>query len=154
MGKKPQTLLECQEFAKSKGGLCLSTEYKNVETTMPWQCEHGYIWNATFHSILNGTWCYYCNGTIRCTLEDCIEYARQKEGKCFEDHYVNMRTKMVWECKFGHKWSTTFGCIKAGQWCAKCAGLARLTLDDCIEWAKNKNVMEMRVRARMDGGIW
>ena len=56
------TIKECQEFAKTKNGKCLSTEYKNSKAKMSWQCSEKHTWITTFNSIKNGTWCPRCVG--------------------------------------------------------------------------------------------
>lgn len=58
------SLAECQKFAESKGGKCLSTEYINNRTKMLWKCENPehYVWEATFDGIKNGGWwCPECS---------------------------------------------------------------------------------------------
>ena len=50
---KKHTIEQCHEFAKTKGGLCLSTEYKCSKTKMNWQCEKFHIWSTSFHHIKN-----------------------------------------------------------------------------------------------------
>ena len=54
------TIKECQEFAKSKNGECLSTEYKNNSTKMQWKCSKNHTWFAKFGDIKQGSWCPKC----------------------------------------------------------------------------------------------
>lgn len=50
VGKAKSTLEECQELAISRGGECLSTEYKKARTSMEWKCEENHIWWAPFEN--------------------------------------------------------------------------------------------------------
>ena len=74
------TLEECQEFAKSKGGKCLSTDYKNNKAEMSWQCSVKHEWEATFNSIKSGYCCHQCADT-RLTIEECQIFAETKMGR-------------------------------------------------------------------------
>ena len=59
-GHAKHTIEECHDFAKTKDGLCLSTEYKNALTNMSWQCSKKHIWNTRFNDVKNGHWCPNC----------------------------------------------------------------------------------------------
>lgn len=48
-------------IAKSKGGECLSGEYKNARTPMKFRCRVGHEWFARPTNIRSGTWCSKCN---------------------------------------------------------------------------------------------
>ena len=65
------TIEECQSFAGSKGGKCLSTEYKNAHTKMSWQCSEKHTWITIFNVIKRGSWCPFCAGKARLTIEEC-----------------------------------------------------------------------------------
>jgi hypothetical protein len=135
MGKKPHTLDDCHKAAIDRDGRCLSLSYKNVETKMKWECAEKHQWETSFHAILHHTWCPHCCGKIKLTIEDCNALANNKGGLCLEKEYINNKTKMKWECSSGHQWATTFGSIRNGQWCKRCAGLSKLTIEDCIDFA-------------------
>lgn len=137
---KRLTLDECQKFAKLKNGKCLSNEYKSNRVKMMWQCEVGHIWTATFGCIKNdNTWCPFCAKTVRLTLEDCILYAKNMNGKCLSTIYVN-KEKTIWQCEFEHIWKANFNSMRRGKgrgsWCPYCSKTAKLTLFDCQNVAK------------------
>ncbi|CAG8836506.1 23482_t:CDS:1, partial [Racocetra persica] len=48
---KPLNLEIAKQIAHDRNGKCLSTEYKNSNAPMQWQCVMGYKWNATLRSI-------------------------------------------------------------------------------------------------------
>lgn len=70
----------CSELAHSKGGLFLSTVYKNNTTSYLWRCHDGHEWKTRLSVIEGGSWCPLCfasNGrfrkkesTLRGILED------------------------------------------------------------------------------------
>lgn len=54
-------LREMKRLARSKGGRCLSTEYKNNQTHLQWRCKNGHEWMAApSHTKHSGTWCATC----------------------------------------------------------------------------------------------
>jgi len=71
----------------------------------------------------------------RCTIDECISFALEKDGKCLSPEYVNNHTDMLWECGKGHTWTARFGSIKnSNSWCPKCSKF-RLTLEECQQIA-------------------
>lgn len=55
---------DMQNFAKKKGGRCLSTDYTNNRTKLIWQCKEGHIWKSAFTNIQRGKWCPTCSRGI------------------------------------------------------------------------------------------
>ena len=76
------SLEECQELAISRGGKCLSIEYKNNETYMEWKCKKDHTWVAVFSSIKNGgSWCPDCSKSLSEKL--CREILEEYTGLPF-----------------------------------------------------------------------
>lgn len=60
-GKAPVTIETLREWARKKGGLCLSSEYVNNYTPVEWECGEGHRWWAKWKNVgPNGTWCPKC----------------------------------------------------------------------------------------------
>ncbi len=57
---KEYTLQDMQELAKSRGGQCLSTEYKDIKSNLKWKCGFGHEWEASPRMPLTGHWCTQC----------------------------------------------------------------------------------------------
>ena len=132
------SLKECQDFAISKGGKCLSTEYINQGIHMEWKCkeESHPSWPATFKNIKKGRWCPFCARNVKLTLKECQEFAISRGGECLSTEYINARTSMEWKCEENHTWPATFDCVKnGGNWCPTCARNAKLTLEECQKFA-------------------
>lgn len=124
-------LLEMKELAKSRGGECLSTEYQDLYTKLKWRCSQGHEWSATAHgAVYSKAWCPKCAGVARLSLADAQAAAKSRGGEVLSLEYINATTKMRWRCGRGHEWLATLGSIKAGSWCAVCAGKARLTIEE------------------------
>ena len=88
-GSAPHELLDIIKLAESRGGKCLSTEYKNDMTKVIWQCSENHIWEATPNNIKRGKWCPTCSSGIGervCRL--CFE-------KIFNDHFNKVRPKWL-----------------------------------------------------------
>ncbi len=122
------TIEDCKEFAISKNGKCISTEYKNIDTNMRWKCSKNHEWSTRFDKIKNkGTWCPQCGikktaDAQRLTIAECKEFAISKNGKCISTEYKNNKTKMKWKCSEDHEWGATFHDIKnGGRWCPQCS---------------------------------
>ncbi len=120
------TLSEMQEVAASRGGECLSSEYRDAQTHLLWRCKKGHEWSATPNNIKRGKWCPYCAGKARLTIEQMREIATSRGGKCLSAEYTKSDEKLEWECAEGHRWHATPESIKGyggnrGSWCPRCA---------------------------------
>lgn len=118
--KLSDSLEKMQEVAVSRGGRCLSKEYKGSFTPLEWQCNQGHIWKAVPSSVKKGTWCPQCSGTKKKTIEDMHKLAQLNAGKCVSDKYINSKTPLRWECKNGHRFERTGSHVKEGRWCPFC----------------------------------
>jgi hypothetical protein len=128
------SLNDMRELAKAKGGKCLSTEYVNGRTKLIWECAEGHTWETCPENVKGtknrkGSWCLECSGNKRLTIEEMHKLAAERGGKCLSDKYVNSATKLKWECRDGHVWEATQYSIRAGGWCAECAGKKKLTIE-------------------------
>jgi hypothetical protein len=113
---------EMHELAKKKGGLCLSSTYKNSSTPILWQCKEGHQWKSTLSAVKHrGDWCKKCAGLQRGTIGEMRRLARKHGGECLSPKYTNRRTKLTWKCKEEHVWDALPYPIKEGTWCGICA---------------------------------
>ncbi|MBD3352203.1 MAG: NYN domain-containing protein [Candidatus Lokiarchaeota archaeon] len=52
------------------------------------------------------------------------QLAEEHGGTCLSDAYINLKTKLLWECSKGHKfYKTPDGVKHKGAWCNKCKGI-------------------------------
>ena len=116
------TMQYCQEIAIKKEGKCLSIEYVNTKNQMLWECKNEHQWSACFGHIVSGTWCPVCYGNIKPELEVCKHHATNLGGKLLSTEYVNHTTKLLWECKKGHQWKSSWTCVhNQNSWCPECS---------------------------------
>jgi hypothetical protein len=111
-------------YAKSKGGACLSNVYLGALEKYEWRCRKGHIWTTTWDSLNNqNTWCPVCCGNIILNpLSELRELATHKGGKLVTAQFLGMSKRHKWECSEGHQWETKPTHIKySGSWCPKCA---------------------------------
>lgn len=95
-------------------------------------------WKAITSSIKQGSWCPICkNINNKHSIEDCDKLAINKNGKCITRNYIDNKTKMEWECEKGHKWFAPFISISGGRWCPHCSNVAKHTIEECHNIAKN-----------------
>ena len=111
-----------KQIAKEKGGDCLKHTKGIVGGNSGiylWKCYKGHTWETSASNIIVGkSWCKQCR---KLTIEDCIEEANKRGGKCLDSLYINRRTKMNWECKNSHKFSLTMGNVRnSNRWCREC----------------------------------
>lgn len=117
-----------RNIAKSKGGRCLSKSYINLEGPLKFKCSEGHEWTTKAKNVSSGSWCPKCASTEtansnRLTLQDVQKVAASKGGKCLSKEYVSARSKLHWECEYGHSWLARLDSIKnMGTWCPVCAG--------------------------------
>ena len=127
----PRKLLleEFQVIAAKKGGRCLSTEYVRKDAKLDWECREGHIWPATAGSIKQGSWCPFCAGNRRGTIEDLRAVAAKKEGECLSVEYLGDDKNHLWRCREGHEWPALPTNVKKGSWCPDCAGNRRGSIE-------------------------
>jgi hypothetical protein len=120
--KRAHTIEEMQALAKAKGGLCLSSTYKNARNRLLWRCAKAHEWEAQASPVIGGHWCPVCAGNQRLTIDDMKQTANEQAGKCLSAHYINGRSKLRWRCSKGHIWEAAGDCVRQGNWCPICAG--------------------------------
>lgn len=114
------TIEEMQQIAKSRGGKCLSTEYKTNKIKLKWECKYGHQWEALSDSVIGQeTWCPYCIGRHK-NIEYLQELAAKKNGKCLATELKRVDYKVEWQCEKGHIWSASPTNIRKGRWCPLC----------------------------------
>jgi len=129
-GNVRKSIKDMQLFAKKMGGKCLSKKYTNTSTKLTWECENGHKWESKPSHIIAGHWCPYCAGLHK-TAQDMKKLAEKREGRCLSNEYIDDKTKLLWECKYGHKWEATPTNIKdKGAWCPYCAGNGKKTIEE------------------------
>lgn len=139
--RRPQkTIHDMQVLATSRGGACLSRQYKTSRTNLRWRCEEGHVWNATPAAIIAGHWCHKCSGNLKKTIEEMQQLASSRGGKCLSTKYENAMTKLHWECSEGHDWwAAPNNVVHAKSWCPECSGNVKQSVDDMHQLAKTKN---------------
>ena len=133
-----ETLALLNDIAAGHGGQCLSKVYVSDGTKLLWQCAQGHKWQAAPSYIKQGTWCPFCAGTIRRTLKEMEAIAVSGGGSCLSPAYEGNHMKLVWECSQGHRWQATPAHIQQGEWCPKCAGNVRKTIEDMKAVAESR----------------
>lgn len=139
-GSEKSTIEEMQMLAERRGGKCLSSIYKDMNSKLLWQCAEGHQWTAKPVIIKHkNSWCPKCSGLERGTIEEMKVIATQKGGKCLSTVFVNSKTKLRWQCADGHEWEANSNSIKAMKsWCPTC-GKAKRKNSRSLRLASTKN---------------
>ena len=157
------TLQHLKEHASRLGGSCLASEYVNLKTKVVWQCRDGHRWEASAASVLHAdTWCKQCSTTGPLGLKPLQDHANALGGQCLETEYRNSASKVLWQCRHGHKWQATpIKVLRAGTWCPHCMkiGLQRIQAHavslggQCLTTSYQNSVQKMVWRCRL-GHTW
>lgn len=123
--RRRHTIEDCHALAAKRGGVCLSTTYKNSKEKLQWQCTCGYIWPASFNAVGNGTWCIQCANERKrqannLGIEKMHELAARHHGRCLSGKYDNVKSVLTWECSQGHRFRKRASNIIAEHWCETC----------------------------------
>jgi len=59
-GNKKLTINHAIDLAIERGGVCLSSSYKNSSGLLDWKCKFGHQWSANYNNVKRGSWCPYC----------------------------------------------------------------------------------------------
>lgn len=124
-------LKEAQDYAKSKGGECLSLKYVSDGAKLEWKCSNPThpSWLASCDNVLRKkTWCKACSDETQHNKKDqqglqkCQEYAKSKGGECLSLEYINQNTNLEWKCSnLKHSsWFALPKIVSKGSWCKEC----------------------------------
>ncbi len=123
-GNNVVTLDQLKEFAKTKGGDCLSEKYIDSKTPLLWICSKGHEWMAAPNNVKNknATWCLRCQKErVTYTIDNAIKLAESKNGKFLSDFFITTKEVYWWQCECSFQWKTTYAAIRGGTWCPSCA---------------------------------
>ncbi len=120
--KTKYSIVDMREIAEERGGKCLSKEFLNSNTHLVWECKRGHRWNARPTQVISGSWCPFCVYEDRKrTIEEMQQIAKERGGKCLSTEYINIDTKLLWECSKGHKWEAIpYNIVSGRNWCPVC----------------------------------
>lgn len=138
-GNKKGNIEDCYKLAKSKGGYCLDEVYYNNGYLYTWKCEFNHVWKESYSNTKSWKWCPECFPSNRLTIEDCQQTAKEKGGYCLNKKYTTNREKLKWKCKKNHIWEATYMNIRKNSWCPYCSNRAGVTIQACINVAKEKD---------------
>lgn len=124
---KAHSIKVAQKAAAEKGGICLSTEYRNNHIKLRWRCAKGHEWETQASVIISGHWCPKCEKErmgrkYALTIEDMRKIATERGGKCLSSDYLNNRSRLMWRCPKGHEWEAIANSVRRGSWCPVCSG--------------------------------
>ncbi len=139
-------LEQCRTIARLRGGECSARRYENAHASLAFRCGEGHSFAMSMSNLKAGKWCRICRRAEAGRQRREATFARlrlvalERGGACLSPSYDHDRQRLRWRCAEGHAWSATTQNVAAGKWCARCAGVARLTIE------------QMRRLARARGG--
>lgn len=130
------------ELASARGGLLVSSSFLGWTSPLTWRCAQGHEWKSSPASVLyQETWCPYCAGVIKKTIEEMRAVAASKGGDCISTEYLSARSPLRWRCAEGHEWEAApTSIISRRSWCPYCAGQRgnHLTIESMRELARHR----------------
>ena len=122
-----QLLLErCQTYAKTRGGVCLSTSYISSNVPMAWKCAENHTWErSSVQCVTMGSWCTRCVKPSRIGLDGFKAIANSKGGLCLETMSKSAMEPILFQCASGHQWKATYNSVQQGSWCKICSHEAK-----------------------------
>lgn len=142
---KDEYLKKAQDYAISRGGQCLSTEYVKAKTKMQWKCSNDKhpVWESDYdHAINRNRWCKQCayeKGEIKDAYNVAMACAKPKGGYVIipKDLVVTVSSILTWKCSNAeHKtWKAELRNVLNGTWCPYCAG--RFSKEEYLQKAKD-----------------
>jgi len=136
---------DLKKIAQSRGGDCLGASHTNSSRKkFLWRCAEGHTWEALADSVKRGTWCPICSrNKQKKTIDEMRGLAKQRDGECLSQVYVNAHTKLKWKCKNGHIFKSTPSKVKQGRWCREC-GNRRAAFNRRISMKKIQMIAKSR----------
>lgn len=82
------TIEDCKKIAEERGGKCLSTQYKNGNQELWWECSEKHIWSSSHNNITSkNNWCKYCSNCAQLSIYHLRESTAKFDGYCLSDEY-------------------------------------------------------------------
>lgn len=155
---KEELLQRAKDYALSKGGECLATEYISAKTKDKWKCKNPNhpIFETDFQCVTRGNWCVLCHleeqakkNSLSNGLELAQEHAAKEGGLCLSTEYKNAKTKMKWQCKANHIWEAAYDhVVNGGRWCKQCF-LDESIIQDAYEQIQKRLKKEGKATAKI-----
>lgn len=128
-GRRKYTIEDMQEWARKKGGRCLSRKYDGAHEHLKWRCKALHVWWAKPTNIKSSKWCPYCRN------ENLSRLFRKKNGLLVYGKIVrknggilltrkapqNSREHIQVRCAEQHAFWIRPNNLISGKWCKRCA---------------------------------
>lgn len=124
------------------------TKYINQRTPIKLRCiKHNLIVEKSPQVFLRGHGCSKCakelitNNHSELKLAEIKTFVKKLNGHCYSNEYLNNKSKLLFECQFGHRFENSWSAVKNSlRWCPKCSSnkligesLARLILEHFLK---------------------
>ena len=119
--KSKPTLMQLEEYASSRNGTLISTEYVNNSTPLIWECDKKHRFKSSWNSCSNmNSWCQKCGYNVP-DISILQKHAVSLGGTLISTEYITANLPLIWKCGKGHQWKATWGNIFYNNtWCPYC----------------------------------
>ena len=120
-GNKKIKLKEVRNLAIANNGKLLSKKYINAHSKLKWQCKNKHLFESSYANVYSRKWCPECAGHIKLSIDVFKKIANERGGKLISNKYINIDTKLKWQCINGHYFNLSGYDAKKGRWCPSCS---------------------------------
>ncbi len=140
-----------REYAKSRGGKCLSESVNGVWTVLKLECAEGHQWESKFANFKYGHWCKICSNKIsglkrRISYAEIVRICNKNKVQILtpEKKYTTQQQKLNMICNNGHKWEDNAqNIVYSKRGCPICTSRRAM---------KHHSLEEMKAIAEKHGG--
>lgn len=104
-----------------EGYVLLSTEFISATSKLDYICPEGHTHSVSWNKWQQGVRCFYCNGSVKYTIEQAAEAFKKEGYTLLSTEYINNNTKLIYRCDKGHEHSISYNSWQQGARCPYCA---------------------------------
>lgn len=131
-GNAPKTVEDYKVLADECGLEWIGLELPlNTSIKTTWECKkERHRREVSYQAVRKSGSCPYCDGNVQKTAEDYHTIFGTHGVKWLGPEVPNVNTKTWWECEKGHRWATSYSCLRIGSGCPYCARVAHKIAKD------------------------
>lgn len=120
-GVQKYSIEDVKNYFAKFGYTLLSTEYHNNKEPMEIMCPKGHVNKMGFKNFKNGARCMDCSGKKKHSFEFIRSEFEKRGYKLLAKFYKDKDTPMEYICQNGHEAKISYGNLKQGSGCKRCA---------------------------------
>ncbi len=133
-GNKRLSIDDVKAYTVSRGTSLVSSIYKNISSTLNFECVNGHIFSTTLASFkASKNSCPICS-TSKLTLDEVKTYIESFGYKLLSMGYTNNKEYLDVQCNKGHVYKVTYANFQLGYRCPYCSGSMPKYEQELADW--------------------